>query len=417
MKTIARKVLSLALALVMILSMCMLSGCSVLDMISGFGKHTVVFNLNGGTLVSGELVQEVKNGGSAVPPVAENGRMSLSWDKSFTDVKEDITVNAVWENTAMTSTEVAAYTQERTVTVYSTHINGSQASGSGFFIDNQGTMVTNYHVIEGSAALSVQVHDGGTYDVLQVVDFNPVHDLAILKVDYVSNNYLTLCPTPAQTGEVVYAVGSALGTLTGTFTTGTVSSTSRTIGLIDCLQMDAAISHGNSGGPLVNEYGEVLGVNSFSYVDGESLNLAIKADYINQMAMDKNWTVNEYEEWFTTESNRSWSPQDGEGNYFFSTVNTYHAVTGAACQFSVDEDGSMIPGYTDMCEYYIYNYDLANYDAYVAYLKTQGFVFDSDEVFGGGISYYYVNELSGMMIDLFVTTNNENLWIWAWDLG
>ena len=412
MKNVIRRILSLTLAMVMVLSMCLLSGCAALDILSGFGKHTVVFNLNGGTLVSGELVQEVKNGESAVPPVAENGRMSLSWDRSYTDVSEDITVNAVWENTAMTSTEVAAYTQERTVTVYSTHITGSESAGSGFFIDNQGTMVTNYHVIEGSAELSVQVHDGGTYDVLQVVDFDPVHDLAVLRVDYASNNFLTLCPTPAQTGETVYAVGSALGTLTGTFTTGTVSSTSRTIGLIDCLQMDAAISHGNSGGPLVNEYGEVLGVNSFSYVDGENLNLAIKVDYINQLAMDKNMTVNEYEEWFTTESSRSWSPQDDYDNFYYSTINTYQAVTGATCKTSVDGE-DRYSGYIDMCDLYIYDYNQAQYDQYVSYLKTQGFVFDSDESFSGGISYYDVNELDGILIDLFVTLDNRELKIWV----
>jgi len=231
-------------------------------------------------------------------------------------------------------------------------------------------------------------------------------------VDYMGSKYLELCEDAAMAGETVYAVGSALGTLSGTFTTGTISSTSRTIGLIDCLQMDAAISHGNSGGPLVNEYGEVLGVNSFSYTDGESLNLAIKVDYIRQLPMDKNMTVNEYEEWFTTESSRSWSPQDDYGDFYYSTVNTYHAVTGASCLYSVTGE-DYESGYHDMCDYYIYDYDMAEYDEYVAYLKSQGFLFDSDETFGGGISYYYYNDLSGVLVDLFVTSDNESLMIWV----
>ena len=412
MKNTTRRVVSLALALVMVLSLCLLSGCALTDMLP-FGKHTVVFNLNGGTLVSGELAQEVKNGGAAVAPVAENGRKTLSWDRDFSNVREDMTVNAVWTSTEMSSTEVAAYVQERTVTVYSTHINGGESAGSGFFIDASGTMVTNYHVIEGSASLSVQVHDGGTYNVLNVVDFDPVHDLAVLKVDYASDKYLTLSETPAQTGEVVYAVGSALGTLTGTFTTGTISSTARTIGLIDCLQMDAAISHGNSGGPLVNAYGEVLGVNSFGYSNGQNLNLAIKVDYIRQLGMDKNWTVNEYEEWFTTESSRSWSPQDSNGNFYYSTINTYQAVTGAVCNYSVNSESDYVTGYVDMYDHYIYDYDMNQYDQYVEYLKSQGFIFHSDESFGNGISYYYYNELSGVLVDLFITTDYERLMIYV----
>ena len=412
MKKCLRKAGVLALAVVMVLSMCMLSGCAVLDLLASFGSHTVTFELNGGELISGELVQEVKNGSAAVAPVVENGRLALSWDKDFSEVKEDMVVVAQWTKVAMPATELASYVQERTVTVNSTHINGSEAAGSGFFIDDQGTLVTNYHVIEGSAALSVQVFDGGIYDVLQVIDFNPNHDLAILKVDYMGSKYLELCEDAAMTGETVYAVGSALGTLSGTFTTGTISSTSRTIGLIDCLQMDAAISHGNSGGPLVNEYGEVLGVNSFSYTDGESLNLAIKVDYIRQLPMDKNMTVNEYEEWFTTESSRSWSPQDDYGDFYYSTVNTYHAVTGASCLYSVTGE-DYESGYHDMCDYYIYDYDMAEYDEYVAYLKSQGFLFDSDETFGGGISYYYYNDLSGVLVDLFVTSDNESLMIWV----
>ena len=109
-------------------------------------------------------------------------------------------------------------------------------------------------------------------------------------------------------------MGSALGTLTGTFTGGMVSSVSRTIGLIDCIQMDSAISSGNSGGPLVNEYGEVVGINAFSYINGENLNLAIKVATLDKLARDKNYTLNDYKEWYITEASRSFSPMDDSGN-------------------------------------------------------------------------------------------------------
>ncbi len=408
-----RKITGAVLVLVMLLSMCMMSGCAILDLLP-FGKYTVTFNLNGGELISGDLVQEVRKGEAAVAPVVEMERYDLSWDRNFTNVTEDITVNAIWEKAVMSSTEIAAYVQERTVTVNVVSITGGGGTGSGFFIDDQGTLVTNYHVIEGAAEISIQVEDGATYNVAQVVDFSQVYDLAILKIDYNSSAYLTLSEEPAQTGETVYAVGSALGTLTGTFTTGTVSSTDRTLGLINCLQMDAAISHGNSGGPLVNVYGEVLGVNSFSYTEGESLNLAIKVDHIRELPMDKHMTVNEYKEWYITESNRSWSPQDGEGGFYYSTINTYQTVTGAECLYSVDDQNQPFSGYIDMSNYYIYNYNASQYDQYISYLKAMGFEFDSDEVFRGGTSYYYINELTGHLIDMFVTSDGAQLWIWVY---
>lgn len=407
-----RKAGAAALAAVMLLGLCLLSGCGLTDFLGSLGTHTVTFQLNGGELISGALIQQVKNGQAAVAPEAENGKLALSWDKDFSEVREDMVVVAQWSKVAMPATELAAYVQARTVTVDTVHISGGESSGSGFFIDDQGTLVTNYHVIEGACAITVRTFDGSVLNVLQVIDYEPNHDLAVLKADCTGNEYLELAEEEAVTGEPAYAVGSPLGFLDGTFTAGTISATSRAIGLIDCLQMDAAISHGNSGGPLVNEYGEVLGVNSFGYSEGENLNLAIKVKHIRELPMDKNLTVREYEEWYTTESARSWSPQDDYG-YYYSTVNTYQAVTGAACLYSVTGE-EYTDGYVDMNEYYIYEYNTAQYDEYVAYLKTEGFLFDSDEAFSGGTSYYYYNEVSGVLIDLFVTSDSQSLMIWVY---
>ena len=180
---------------------------------------------------------------------------------------------AQWTKVALSSTDLAEYVQERTVTVNVTKIAGDNTAGSGFFIDDEGTIVTNYHVIESATAMSVEVNSGGSYDVEEsIVDFSKIYDLAILKIDMTGNEYLDISKEDVKTGEQVYAVGSSLGTLTGSFTAGIVSSTSRIVGLIDCIQMDAAISSGNSGGPLVNVYGEVVGINAYSYINGENLN-------------------------------------------------------------------------------------------------------------------------------------------------
>ena len=232
--------------------------------------------------------------------------------------------------------------------------------------------------------------------------------------------YLELAEKDARTGEQVYAVGSALGTLTGSFTGGMVSSTKRTYGEIDCIQMDAAISPGNSGGPLVNVYGEVVGINTASYTSGENLNLAIKVSELDRLAKDKNWSVKEFKEWYEQESSRSWSPtykkSDGSTGYLYSLVNNYQTVTGAKCLQSCDngEEGKKVDGYRDMFDYYIYEYNTSEYDKYVEYLKSIGFEYEDSETKDNwtGTSYYYYNEKDEIMIDLYVLKDFSQIWIW-----
>ncbi len=320
----------------------------------------------------------------------------------------------------MDTADLAEYVQERTVTVNVEKLTGSKGTGSGFFIDSEGTIVTNFHVIDLAQAISVEMDNGASYPVTEIVDFSNLYDLAILKIDVKDHPYLELAEKDARTGEQVYAVGSALGTLTGTFTGGMVSSTKRTYGEIDCIQMDAAISPGNSGGPLVNVYGEVVGINTASYTRGENLNLAIKVSELDRLAKDKNWSVKEFKEWYEQESSRSWSPtykkSDGSTGYLYSLVNNYQTVTGAKCLQSCDngEEGKKVDGYRDMFDYYVYAYSTAEYDKYVEYLKSIGFEYEDSETKDNwtGTSYYYYNEKDEIMIDLYVLKDFSQIWIW-----
>lgn len=326
----------------------------------------------------------------------------------------------------MSSEEIAEYVQQRTVTVNVTTITGGTGSGSGFFIDAHGTIVTNYHVIDKGTSMTVQAVDGATYDVEQIVDFSPLYDLAILKISLENTPFLNFAPDEAKAGQTVYAVGSALGDLTGTFTAGMVSNTSRMIGKIDCLQMDAAISPGNSGGPLVNSRGEVVGINTFSRTAGENLNFAIKTSVLDSLQRDKNYTVNEFKEWYAKESSRSFSPFDGK-NYYYSLVNRYEAVTKATCISSIDgdledianylvgddlQDIDIWDGFIDCSQIYMYEHDTEEYDKYVDYLKENGFVFQSDtQSTILGTDYLYLNEKDSILIILTVTYNGEYLFV------
>ena len=320
----------------------------------------------------------------------------------------------------MDSADIAEYVQDRTVTVNVEKITGSQGTGTGFFIDSEGTIVTNFHVVDLAKSISVETADGAFYEVKEIVDFSNVYDLAILKIDVKDHPYLEIAEKAIRKGDQVYAVGSALGTLTGSFTGGYVSSPDRKYGAIDCIQMDAAISPGNSGGPLVNVYGEVVGINTASYTRGENLNLAIKVSELDRLAKDKNWSVNRFVEWYEQESSRSWSPtykkNDGSTGYLYSLVNNYQTVTGAKCLQSCDngKDGKKVDGYRDMFDYYVYEYTTVEYDKYVEYLRSVGFEYQEryTESDWAGVSYYYYNEKDEIKIDLFVLNDFSQIWIW-----
>ena len=226
-----------------------------------------------------------------------------------------------------------------------------------------------------------------------------------MKINYSGNPYLEICDSVARTGEDVYAVGSSLGFLNGTFSNGLVSSVSRKIGVIDCIQTTAAISSGNSGGPLVNAYGEVIGINAFSYVGGENLNLAVDVHMVDQMPMDKNWTINKYREWYSYETDRSYLVYSYSAeDYYLSNIHTYQLVTGATCKRSTKEYDTWggVSGYTEGYPIYVYPYTVEEFDEYIDYLTSIGFVFDSKEDYKSGTSYFYVEELHNYYVDLYV---------------
>lgn len=140
--------------------------------------------------------------------------------------------------------------------------------GSGFLVDAQGHVVTNYHVIENSQRLEVTLFDKSKYEA-QVVGRDPINDIAVLKIDCPPERCLPLelgQSDPLKVGQKVLAIGNPFG-LEGTLTTGIISSLGRTLetryGVVDdIIQTDAAINPGNSGGPLLNTRGEVIGVNT-----------------------------------------------------------------------------------------------------------------------------------------------------------
>lgn len=163
--------------------------------------------------------------------------------------------------------------------------NGQGARGSGFFV-RPGYVATNYHVIEGAeTTIARLVGTETTYTMEKIVATNEKHDLAIIKVIGETAPELTLGNSDeVRIGETVYAVGNPKG-LQGTVSRGIVSSM-RDFGQNGIrIQIDAPISPGNSGGPVLNEKGEVIGVSvsGIQDIDAQNLNFAIPSNYLKAL--------------------------------------------------------------------------------------------------------------------------------------
>lgn len=137
------------------------------------------------------------------------------------------------------------------------------SSGSGIIIDGKGYVVTNNHVVENAQSLLVILADGTKLDA-KLVGADPLADLAVLKVDGKMPAVAVLGDSSAlQPGQVAIAIGSPLGDFRGTVTMGVISALNRQVGTMQGLiQTDAAINNGNSGGPLINSLGQVVGINT-----------------------------------------------------------------------------------------------------------------------------------------------------------
>jgi len=141
-------------------------------------------------------------------------------------------------------------------------------SGSGFFISAQGYLLTNNHVVEGTNEVSLILFDGTTQKAA-LVGSDPYSDIAVLKTDGKVPAVVRLGNSDAlKPGETAIAIGSPLGDFRNTVTVGVISATGRSVDsgrgyqIENLIQTDAAINQGNSGGPLVNLAGEVIGINT-----------------------------------------------------------------------------------------------------------------------------------------------------------
>lgn len=143
--------------------------------------------------------------------------------------------------------------------------------GSGFFIGDDGLAVSNYHVFKGTTIGDEAIKmpgDDTAYKVADIYQRSEEEDFIIFRVDYDNTSSIPIADKKPQIGDKVFAIGSPQG-LENTFSSGEVSQWRGE----NLMQISALIDHGSSGGALINEYGEVVGITSGSFADGSQANL------------------------------------------------------------------------------------------------------------------------------------------------
>ena len=188
---------------------------------------------------------------------------------------------------ALTASQVYARNVHSVVLIESTIVSEVMgqtatgvASGSGFIMSGDGYVVTNFHVVEGATSVNVVLYDGKSLPA-QLVGYDSTNDIALLKVEANGLSPVVLGSSDDLiVGDQVVAIGNPLGELTSTLTVGYVSAKERTVStdgtVMNMIQTDAAINSGNSGGPLFNMKGEVVGITTAKYSGSSSSGASIE---------------------------------------------------------------------------------------------------------------------------------------------
>ncbi len=196
--------------------------------------------------------------------IGERENTVLDYHKVDTD--KQMTVPEVYASNVQSTVGITT----AVTTNYFGYQTTSAASGSGFILSDSGYILTNFHVIEGSSAITVTLFDGSGLDA-KLVGYDESNDIAVLKVEGENLVPVVLGDSDnMNVGDTVVAIGNPLGELTFSLTTGVVSALNREVTLssnttMNLIQTDCAINSGNSGGALFNLYGEVIGITNAKY--------------------------------------------------------------------------------------------------------------------------------------------------------
>jgi S1-C subfamily serine protease len=183
----------------------------------------------------------------------------------------------------LTTAQIADRATPSVVVVENINEDGEKSGqGSGYVFSGDGIVITNYHVIRGAKSLNVRTQGQEPYRVDSVLAYEIDHDIAALQLMGGSiPALLTETIEEPKVGDKVVAIGAPLG-LESTVSEGIVSAL-RDVGTMHIIQTTASISPGSSGGPLLNEYGKVIGLTTSTVRDGQSLNFVVSAKHVSEL--------------------------------------------------------------------------------------------------------------------------------------
>ena len=247
------------------------------------------------TVICATLVLSIISFGLSVCNFVYNGVTGLAI--SLGNLASFTTEGSIADVASQVSPSVVSVLTETRTTDWYGQSSTATAAGTGMIVTRDGYILTNKHVVEDAKKISIVMEDGTTYDDVALVGTDPLNDVAFLKVNNVSDlPAVTLGDSKTlSAGQQVIAIGNALGQYQNSVTEGIISSTGRNITatdsssssyyerLTDMIQTDASINAGNSGGPLVNAAGEVIGINTAVSASGNNIGFAIPISSIKGM--------------------------------------------------------------------------------------------------------------------------------------
>ena len=208
-------------------------------------------------------------------PAVDGNELSTGSEKSVSKIVESVGPSVV-----------SIVVESQANTIFGTVMQSG--AGTGVIISGDGYILTNNHVVGNSKSATVMLDDGTVYENVEVVGSDPLNDIAFMKIkDAKDLPTVTLGDSSTvRVGQQVVAIGNALGQYQNTVTTGILSGVGRPVtagsesggqqeNLVDLLQTDAAINSGNSGGPLVNMAGQVIGINTAIVADANNIGFSI----------------------------------------------------------------------------------------------------------------------------------------------
>lgn len=236
------------------------------------------------------------------------------------------------------------------------------SAGTGMIVTSDGYVLTNKHVIEGARSISVILDDGTTYENVELIGSDPMNDVAFLKIKDVSDlPTVTLGDSKTiNAGQQVIAIGNALGQYQNTITSGIISGTGRSLtaynsdmssseNLTDMIQTDAAINAGNSGGPLVNAAGEVIGINTATSTDADGIGFAIPISSVKGILKNLITTgkvarayAGAYYINLTPDIAEAYELPVSSGAYLYTTTNLPPVTSGSAADKAGLKEGDII---------------------------------------------------------------------------